>query len=284
MTSRDFRWPEVPRKWRLTGSHLEVAVEGENFIYCTFHFLQGCVSQEQAVTDRNDITSPQVTGSDPEVTSFERKSPGSGCRRPRTPLYCTFHNLRVCSSWEEAVTSQEMMSLNFRLPEVTSFDQKLPGSGCRRPKTQILYISFHIRQSPAAGGSHVTGDDVTWPRLTRSDPEVSSFDQKSPGSGYRRPKSGVCCTFYIIQGCSLQEKAVTWQEMTWRDLSIPDVTWNWSALTGSHLKVAVENHKLAYTVHFTSYKAVARRKSLSHHSKWLHVSSKDRKLPGSDVI
>jgi len=32
-------------------------------------------------------------------------------------------------------------------------------------------------------------------------------------------------------------------------------------LTGSHLEVAVEDRKLVYTVHFTSYKAVARRKS-----------------------
>ena len=30
----------------------------------------------------NDITRPQVTGSDPEMTSFNRKSPGSGCGRP----------------------------------------------------------------------------------------------------------------------------------------------------------------------------------------------------------
>jgi len=36
---------------------------------------------------------------------------------------------------------------------------------------------------------------------------------------------------------------------------------------GKYLKVAVENHKLAYTVHFTSYKAVALRRRLSLHSK-----------------
>ena len=29
----------------------------------------------------NDITSPQVTKSDPKVTSFDRKSPGSGARK-----------------------------------------------------------------------------------------------------------------------------------------------------------------------------------------------------------
>ena len=29
----------------------------------------------------NDVTWPEVTISDPEETSFDRKSPGSGCRR-----------------------------------------------------------------------------------------------------------------------------------------------------------------------------------------------------------
>jgi len=38
----------------------------------------------------NDVTSPQVTGSDQEVTSLDRKSFGSGCRRPKTRVYCTF--------------------------------------------------------------------------------------------------------------------------------------------------------------------------------------------------
>jgi len=51
----------------------------------------------------NDVTSPEVTGSDPEVTSFGRKSLGSGCRRPETGEYCTFHFLQGGSSLEEAV-------------------------------------------------------------------------------------------------------------------------------------------------------------------------------------
>ena len=53
----------------------------------------------------------------------------------------------------------------------------------------------------------MTGNDVTSPQVT-SDPEVTSFDEKS-------------------------------------------------------LEVAVEGRKLAYTVHFTSYKAVARRRRQS---------------------
>jgi len=52
----------------------------------------------------NDITSPQVTASNPEVTSFDRKLLGNGCRRPKTRVYCAFHFLQGCSAQEEAVT------------------------------------------------------------------------------------------------------------------------------------------------------------------------------------
>jgi len=64
----------------LTGNHLEVAVEGRKLAYT------------------------QVTGSDPEVTSLDRKSAGSGWRKPKTVIYRTFHFLQGCSSQEEAVT------------------------------------------------------------------------------------------------------------------------------------------------------------------------------------
>jgi len=54
--------------------------------------------------------------------------------------------------------------------------------------------------------------------VTGSDPELTSFDRKSPGSGCRRPKTGKYCTSHFLQGCSWQEEAMTWQEMTSRDL------------------------------------------------------------------
>ena len=38
----------------------------------------------------------------------------------------------------------------------------------------------------------MTGNDVTWIEVTVSDPEVTSFDRKSPGSGCRRPIRQVC--------------------------------------------------------------------------------------------
>jgi len=103
--------------------------------------------------------------------------------------------------------------------------------------------------------------------MTGSDPEVTSFDQKSPGSGCRRPKTGVYSTFHFLQGCSSQE-AVTWQERTSRDLRWREVARKWRHLTGSYLEVAVEGQKMVYTVRFTSYKTVARRTRQSRNSKW----------------
>jgi len=120
--------------------------------------------------------------------------------------------------------------------------------------------------------------------VTGSDPEVTSFDWKSPGSGCRRPKACVYCTFHFLQGCSSQGEAVTWQQMALRDLRWPEVTRKWCHLPGSHLEVAVESRKVAYTVHFTSYKAVVRRRRQSPDRKWRDVTSGDQKWPGSDVI
>ena len=70
------------------------------------------------------------------------------------------------------------------------------------------------------------------------------------------PKTGVYFTFHFLQGCCWKEEAVTLQEMTSRELRGPEET----HLTGSHLEVAGEGRKLVYTVHFTFYKAVARRR------------------------
>jgi len=129
-------------------------------------------------------------------------------------------------------------------PEFTSFDRSSPWRGCKRPKAHILYICLFTMRSLTGGGSHVTANHVTWPQVTRSDPEVTSFDRKSPWSGCRRPKTRVYCTFHFLQGCRLQEEAVTWQQMTSCDLRWPEVTRKWSNLTECHLEVAVEGQKL----------------------------------------
>ena len=123
----------------------------------------------------------------------------------------------------------------------------------------MLCVSLPARLWLAGGGTHVTGNDVTWPQVTGSYPEVTSFDRKSPGSGCRRPKSRVYFSFHFLQGCDLQEEALTWQEMMSCDLGWPEVTLKWRHLTESNLEVAVEGLKLAHTVCFTSYKVVARR-------------------------
>ena len=52
----------------------------------------------------NDAPCPEVTGSDPEVTSFDRKSPGSGRRRFLSPGFGTVELLQGCNSQELAVT------------------------------------------------------------------------------------------------------------------------------------------------------------------------------------
>jgi len=168
----------------------------------------------------NDVTSPQASGSDPEVT----------------------------------------------------FLAEVPRSGCKRPKTHILCVSLPTRLYLALGGSDVTGNDVTWPQVTGSDLGSDVFDRKSPGSGCRRTKAGVYCAFDFLQGCYSQEEAVTWQKTTSRDLRWPEVTQKWRHLTGTHLEVAVESRKLAYNMHLTSYKAVARRTRLSRDRKWRHVT------------
>jgi len=104
----------------------------------------------------------------------------------------------------EAVTSQEVMSRDLRLLEVTSFEWKSHGSGCRRPKTRV-YCTFHfLQRCSSVGGSHVTGNDITWHQVIGSDLEVMSFDRKSPGSGCRRPKSCIYCRFYFLQSYKSQ--------------------------------------------------------------------------------
>ena len=52
----------------------------------------------------NDVARPEVTGYDQEVTSFDRRSPGSCCRRPIIQVIGTFELLQGCNSTEVGVT------------------------------------------------------------------------------------------------------------------------------------------------------------------------------------
>jgi len=165
-----------------------------------------------------------------------------------------------------------------------SLDRKSPGSVCRKPQlastvhfTSYKDVTRWRRQSRdrkwrcvAIGARKCPWSDVIWPEVT--------------WGGCSIPKTRIYCTFHFLQGCSSWEEAVTWHKMTSRDFSLPEVTRKWSHLTGSHLEVAVEGQKLAYTELFTSYKAVARRKRQSRDRKSRHNTSGDHKWPGSDVV
>jgi len=123
---------------------------------------------------------------------------------------------------------------------------------------------------------HITsGDKVTWKwcHLNWSHLEVV-VEGRKVASG----------AFHFLQGCSSQVEAVTWQKMTWRDLRWPEVTRKCRHLIRSHLEVAIKGRKLEYAMHFTSYKAVARRMRQSRDWKWREVTSGNRKWPRSDVI
>ena len=47
---------------------------------------------------------PYVTGSDPEMTTFDQKSPGSGCRRPRSQVLGMFKLLQSCNPRDVELT------------------------------------------------------------------------------------------------------------------------------------------------------------------------------------
>ena len=58
----------------------------------------------------------------------------------------------------------------------------------------------------------------------RIDPEVTSFDRMSPGSGCGRFIRQGLGTFEFLQGCNSQEVVVTWHEMTSHDQKRLEVT------------------------------------------------------------
>jgi len=116
--------------------------------------------------------------------------------------------------------------------EMTSFHRKSPVVAVEGRKLAYT-VHFTFYKAVLAGGySHEKGNDVAWAQVTGSYPEVMSFHWKSPGSGCRRPVTGIYCTFHFLQGCSLQEEAVTWPEMMSSDLRWPEVTRKWRHLTG----------------------------------------------------
>jgi len=142
MTSRDLRCPEVIPKWRhLTGSHQEVAVEGQKLLYTVYFTSYKAVTRMGGShLTGNDEAWLQVTVSDPEKTSLDRKSPGS-CLEGKKLAY-TVHFTSY-----KAVTCRRRQSRWREWHHVTSGDQRWPGSdvirrksppsGCRRPKPPV---------------------------------------------------------------------------------------------------------------------------------------------------
>jgi len=218
-----------------------VAVEGRKLAYTVRLTSYKAVARRRRQSrDRKWRHVTSGDWSDPEVTSFNRKSPGSGCRRPKTCSNCAFEFLQGCSSREEEVTWQEMISRDLRLPKVTWKWRDLTGSHLEvvvegrnsHPVCLTSYKAVACRKRPSR--------DKKTRNVTSGDRKLPGSDvilRKSPRSGCRRPKTYVYCAFDFLQGCSSQESAITWQEMTsptsgnrrWpgSDVICPEVTWKW---------------------------------------------------------
>ena len=102
-----------------------------------------------------------------------------------------------------------MTSRGLTLPEVTSFGRKSPGSGRRKPLSQVL-VTFELLQGCNSQEVAVTGQEMTLrDHVTGSHLEAKSFGRKSPGSGCRRSISQVLGTFEPQQGSNSQEVVAT---------------------------------------------------------------------------
>jgi len=223
----------------------------------------------------NDITWPHVTESDPEVTWFDRKSPGSGCTRPKTPVYCTLHFLQGCSSQEEAVTevTRKWCHLIGSYLEVAVEDQKLIHS-------TFHFLQVGLLQEEAVTRESITSRDLRWLEVTLKWRHLTGSHLEEAVKGQK--------LVYTVNLTSYKAVARRRRQLRYRK----DVTW--PQVTGSDPEVmsfALKNPgsvcrrpKVMYTVHFTSYKSVAHRRRQSHDRKWHHEISGNRKWPWSDVV
>jgi len=133
---------------------------------------------------------PHMTESDPEV-SFDRKSPGSGCRRCISRVFGTFELLQGCNSQEVAVMLPHVTESD---PEMTSFDRNSPGRGCRRRISQVLG-TFELLQ-----GCNSQEVAVTWQEMTSRDltcPEVTQKWRHLSVSHLERAVKGVWIELWV---------------------------------------------------------------------------------------
>jgi len=141
-----------------------------------------------------------------------------------------FTSYKAYSSQEEVVTWQEMTSCDFRWPEETRKWRHLTESHLEvkveSQNSHILYISLPTRRSLAEGGSQVTANDVTWPQMTGSDPEVTSFDRKLPGRDCRRPKTSYAVHFISYKAVARRRRQL--RDTNWHHITSGDRKWPWS--------------------------------------------------------
>jgi len=112
-------------------------------------------------------------------------------------------------------------------------------------------------------------EDITWPQVTKSDPELT-FHQKLHGECCRRPKTralGTCFSSYRAVTCSrCQSHDTKWRHMvqvTRSDSEATSFHWKWPG------KV-VGSRKLTFSVRFSSYRTVT-------HSRWHSCDRKRRR-------
>jgi len=187
VTAKHVRWPQVigsdPEVTSFDQKHLEVGVEGRkltNTVRLTSYKTVACRRRQSRDWKWRHVTSGvrEWPGSDvisPEVTE-------SGCRRPKTGVYCAFDFLWGCSSLEEVVTWQKMTSHDLRWPEVTRKRHHLTGSHLETVVDRKLeytvrltsYNAVHRRRRQLRGRKcHVISGDPKLCHLTGSHLEVA---------------------------------------------------------------------------------------------------------------
>jgi len=129
-------------------------------------------------------------------------------------------------------------------PEVMPFD----GSHLQVPvKGRKLAYTVHFTSYKAVALSRRESRQrkwLTWPGVTGSDPDVTSFARKSPGRGCEGRKLAytVHFTSYKAVACSRRSS----HDMKWHHVTRwSEVTRKWRHFTGSHLEAAVDGRKLA---------------------------------------
>jgi len=242
--SRDNQWRNVTSDGQkspvshLTRSHPEVAAGARKPAFwarlCSYRLYPAGIGSQ---VKGNDIKWPQATGTDPEVTSFEQKSPGSGCERPKTWVLGSCILLQSCNSLNVAVTwgKDVVTSVGRKWPgsdiillEVT-FCRKSAGSGYTMRKTCVL-CAFMLLQAvtrrmwPSQGGKRC--HDFRWPEVTHKWRLIGSYLEVTVGGwklllwAHLRSYRAVTCTMW--QSGHRKSRHVTLGDRKWPKVTLFD--------------------------------------------------------------